>query len=87
MQEQINYSDVIELGFKRQDMDDQVFFNQNGYSWFLVTKKLTKGIVAEWDCEKKTVELVKYNKKSDVLGRLQITSLKDLIDLIDFFNC
>jgi len=83
--EQINYQDVIELGFEREDMEDHIFYKQNGFRWFLVTRKLYKGIVAEWDCVNKTVEIVRY-KKSFVKGRLPVKNLYELKDYIEFFT-
>ena len=38
----VNYNDVISRGFKRENHSDKVFFDENGYEWFTVTKKLTK---------------------------------------------
>jgi len=83
--EKINYQDVIELGFKRKNMNDHIFEQQNGYGWFLVTMKLYKGIVAEWSCETRTVEIVRY-KKNDVQQRLQVSNLQNLKNHIEFFT-
>ena len=58
----IRYKDVIDLGFKRQDTHDSVFFDDNGYVWFLVTKKLSKRRYLDWDCETHAVTLYKEDK-------------------------
>ena len=83
--EQINYQDVIDLGFKRKNMNDHIFEQQNGYGWFLVRMKLYKGIVAEWSCETRTVEIVRY-KKINVQQRLQVSNLENLKNYIGFFT-
>ena len=81
----INYEDVIELGFKREDMNDSVFEQKNGYGWFLVRKKLYKGILAEWDCETRTVKIVRY-KKIDVKAKIEVEDLEELKKYIKFFT-
>ena len=59
----VNYNDVISRAFKRENHSDKVFFDENGYEWFTVTKKLTKHIYIDWDCETHFLQL---------LGRFQI---------------
>ena len=83
--EQINYQDVIDLGFKRKNMNDHIFEQQNGYEWFLVRMKLYKGIVAEWSCENRTVQIVRYEKHT-VQQRLQVSNLQNLKNYIEFFT-
>jgi hypothetical protein len=85
IQESINYSKVIDLGFKRKDLDDNVFFNQYGFGWFIVTLKLKKGIKAEWDCNTRTVEIVNY-EGHDVIGRMPVENLEHLKEIIEFFK-
>jgi hypothetical protein len=75
----------MDLGFKRKEMNDSIFIKKNGYQWFIVTMKLNKGIVAEWCCENRTVELVRY-KKSDVLQRMPVKSLDELKKYVEFFT-
>lgn len=86
IQHQINYKEVIDLGFKRKDLgNDSVFFNQYGFEWFIVIMKLKKGIYAEWDCTTKEVELVHYEKEN-VIGRMPIVDLEHLKKMITFFK-
>ena len=85
-QEQINYADVIALGFTRQDISDTVFESQYGYIWFLVTKELTKNIRAEWDCNDRTVEIVRYDKDSNILGKMPLQDLSVLKTFINFYS-
>ena len=41
----------ILYGFDREEHSDSIFFNQNGYDWFTVTKTLAKNLYIDWDCE------------------------------------
>ena len=82
----INYKDVMDLGFEREPFGpDSVYFNEYGYQPFLVTKKLHKNFIAEWDCADHTVEIVKY-KKYNVLARLRVDSLEDLKVILNFIS-
>lgn len=82
-QNEINYKDVIDLDFKRIPFPDSIFFNQYGFECFLVQKKLHKNFYAEWDCETRTVEIVKH-KKSNILGRLKVDTLENLKSILNF---
>lgn len=84
--DKFHYSEVLELGFKRENLQDHLFFNQNGYEWFVVTKKLSKGIKAEWDCETHTIEIIRYDKEDNVLGRMSILSREHLKSILNFFG-
>ena len=41
-QKEINYSDIKALGFTEEFAHDQVYFNQYGYEYAIIQKKLTK---------------------------------------------
>ena len=85
-QETVTYLEVMALGFKRQDINDNVFRDQYGYDWFLVTKELAEGIRAEWDCIKRTVEIRRYDKDSNILAKMPLQDLSVLITLVKFFK-
>ena len=78
MQEQIDYKDLIDLGFEREDASDNVFFNQNGYGWFWLELKLAKKIVAHWEQPEKTVELRRMGKNGTILSSLPVKNLEQL---------
>lgn len=84
-QEKIDYQDVMDLGFKRQDEDDAVFFKQNGYDWFTVTKKLAKGIYLDWDSETKFVQLIRH-KKGFIKAKYNVKDLAELKMIDSFFT-
>jgi len=81
----IKYDDCLKLGFKRKEMSDHLFFNQNGYEWFLVSLKINKEICFEWDCETKIVSMVKY-KGSDIKNRRYIENIETLKNIVTFFT-
>jgi hypothetical protein len=83
--EKINYKDIIALGFKRQDENDSVFYDENGYDWFIVTKRISKSFYMNWDCETHFVELIR-EKKGDILNRIDLINLDAVKGMIDFFT-
>jgi len=98
-QEQINYQDVIDLGFEREDHYDTVFFEHNGYNWFTVELILSKRffeyrgqanyevIYADWDCRTHKVEIVRMEDKDGViLGEIKIKTLDELKKAIEFYS-
>lgn len=85
-QEKIDYSDVIDLGFKRYDHSDTVFFNRHGYNYFRVELELTKHIYLDWEIETRTVKMVRCNKESDVLAELPIIYLDHVKQIVKFYT-
>ena len=83
----ILYQEVMDLGFEREDCSDDNFVKQNGYEWFLVTKKLKKNLYIDWDCETHLVELVRWDPKDgDILNRRRLKTIEEVKDCIDFFT-
>ena len=86
-QSKVDYKDVIARGFKRSDESDGVFFDQNGYNWFIVTKDLTKRIFIDWDCETHFLTLIRADKDGNIKGRIFLTGeLEELDRIIRFFT-
>jgi hypothetical protein len=86
--QKVDYDEVISRGFKRKDQSDKIFYNQNGYEWFIVTKKLTKTIYIDWDCETHYLTLLRTDKEQGaILGRIFLTGdLEELDRIIRFFT-
>jgi hypothetical protein len=83
----VNYSDVIERGFKTKHVSDTAFFNENGYQWMIVTKRLTKRIHIDWDCETHFLTLIRADKDDNIKGRIFLTGdLEELDRVIRFFT-
>ena len=85
-QEKIDYKIVIDLGFEREDQTDSIFYDQYGFNWFIVTKKLTKRTYLDWDCNTRIVTLKRIDKNHNIVGSLDIESLEELKNIIDFFT-
>lgn len=83
---EITYSDVIKLGFKRQDVNDNVFFRQFGYGYFIVTLKISNQIYFDWDCNDRTVKLIRVDNQQSIKGTIEVENLKHLVKLLDFFG-
>lgn len=84
------YQELIELGFKRKDDMDSVFFNHTGYQPFHLTLNLTKKISLEWDSDPgsdryQAVRL--YRKVSQSHYKIVVVrSESSLHEIIDFFS-
>lgn len=83
---EINYSDVIKLGFTRQDLNDNVFFKQYGFGYFIVSLKINNQIYFDWDCNDRTVKLVRVDKEQTIKGRIEVQDLKHLVELLTFWG-
>lgn len=83
---EINYSDVIKLGFTRQDLNDNVFFKQYGFGYFIVSLKINNQIYFDWDCNDRTVKLVRVDKEQTIKGAIEVQDLKHLVELLTFWG-
>jgi len=84
----IKYSDVMSLGFKEQENADESYFNEYGYPYCIITKDLTKKIYLDWAKETQLCELVRMDspKTCNIKKRVQIKSLKQLKEIVEFFK-
>jgi hypothetical protein len=87
-QEQIDYSDIIDLGFKTEPQSDSVYFNQYGYEYCLFTFKLTSLIYIDWAQESRTCQMIRidHTKTMNIMKRMPIMNLDHLKQIIDFFT-
>ena len=83
---EIIYADVIKLGFKRQDVNDNVFFRQFGYGYFIVSLKINNQIYFDWDCNDRTVKMIRVDKEQTIKGVIEVQDLKHLVELLTFFG-
>ena len=86
--EEVNYKDVINLGFVRIEMDDNQFYNQYGYEWFLVefplakNKRKKKETKARWDSTNRLIEIIKL-KDNTIVSKMFVT-LEQMETIIDY---
>ncbi len=88
MQERIHYIDIKNLGFKEIDGDCQQYFNEFGFDYVIITKKLTKTISLDWSKESQLCEMIRIDNKREqnIVRRIPIMNLKQLTEIIDFFT-
>ncbi len=85
-QEQINYSDIIDLGFDTEQVDDKVYYNKYGFQYEIITFKINSKIYIDWSKETRLCQIVRVNKDQDIKNRKPIKNLEDLETIIDFFK-
>lgn len=81
----IDYCEVIKLGFKRQQETDSVFFDQNGYDWFITSLKVNKFVSFDWESTTKRVCMIR-SVKGGIQNRIYIDNLTTLRTLVEFFT-
>jgi hypothetical protein len=87
IQEEIDYEDVMKLGFERNDDGgDKVWFNRYGFEYFYVTKDIKKHITADWDVITRKVELLYVDKGYNIKARMKIKDLDRLKEMINFLQ-
>lgn len=87
-QDRINFRTVIDLGFKvDRSPSDAVFFDRNGYEYFIVYKDYFKGKISiDWDCETRTCEMRRLDKEGNVLSRIRLEDEGELIMMDEFLT-
>ena len=85
--EKINYKPIIDLGFKETYIEDKIYFNQHGYEYTIIQKKLTKSIYLDWSKENKLCKLVRVDshKNGIIKAELPVKDIKHLKEIINFF--
>jgi len=87
-QEKINYSEIMGLGFTEEISEDKSYYAKHGYSYCIITKKLTKKIYLDWEKETKLCKMVRLSKPKtgDIGAELPINNLEHLKEMINFFS-
>lgn len=87
-QEEINYSDIMSLGFTEQKCYDSVYYKQYGFDYCIIQKELTKEIYIEWQKSTRLCHIARINNtdESDIMAKKPIKDLEQLKDIIDFFT-
>lgn len=85
--ERINYSDIIDLGFKEEYSSCNVYFNQYGYEYVIITKKLTSKIYIDWAKETGFCRMYRIDNKKEcnIQNEMLINDLQHLKEIINFF--
>lgn len=78
----MTYKNYIELGFERHDLNDEVEFNETGYSGFYLKYKLRKGVnifVNSGELEKPRIYIKNKRETRDYI--IDIT-FNDVVNLL-----
>lgn len=81
----MEYSEIINLGFKEEIVNDKVYFNQFGFDYAIITLQLTKSIYLDWSKDSQICKIVRTDKLHNILSQKQIKSFDDLKAIIYFF--
>lgn len=85
-QQEINYKDVIDLGFNVEQGNDNVYYNIHGHNYTIVTLDLKHRFICNWDCTTRLVEIMKCDKEGNILSTMQIMDESHLKHMINFIN-
>jgi len=86
IEEKFKYQELITLGFNREEINDEMFFNKFGYGCFSVTNNLTKKIVLDWDCYSQQMRLLRYDNWGNVMARCENIGKPVTMKIIEFFD-
>lgn len=75
----LTYTESIELGFKRIESNDPVWFMHMGYNYFIVHLKLKHSYAVDWDIETHELKLYRHH---NLVREISIDELKFLIEII-----
>ena len=77
----LTYKQVLDLGFKRDDsVTDDVFFEQYGFKYFIVSLKISKKYSMDWDV---TTHLVTLYKDHNIFQKaLTLDEITNYIQLL-----
>lgn len=84
----MTYREIMNLGFKEEFLSDSIFFDQHGFDYTIITKKMTKTIFLSWHKETKRAWLVHIDspKTGNIIGKIPVTSLQQMESIIKFFS-
>jgi len=84
-QEKIKYREIMDLGFEEEVDSDNVYFDEFGYDYCIITKNLTKKIYLDWKKETQLCKLVRTDKTHNIKAEMPIKNIEHLKEIIDFF--
>lgn len=86
MPSDIYYYQVEALGFERMDYTDAVVFRLTGQHPFHMSKKLPGRLQIYWISEDKHCELLRLDKKQNILSKVIIKDIDILCTILHFFG-
>ena len=88
MENKIDYSTIMDLGFKAEYPEDKIYFLEHGYNYSIITKYLTKKIYLDWVKDTKICTLIRIDspKKCNIMAEITIRNIDHLNEIINFFK-
>jgi hypothetical protein len=86
LKSKIYYHEVEDLGFHRIDYTDAVVFRKTGHHPFHMSKELPGRLVIYWMSEERNCELLRLDKKQNILGKVIIKDLELLCAILHFYG-
>lgn len=83
--EKITYNSLLELGFKREDVDDSVWKGETGFDYFIVSKDYESHIFC-WDIHKHEVSVEKILQNGNIVETKKIKKLSVLKEILERFD-
>jgi hypothetical protein len=68
------YNQLIKRGFKRTNCNDSVFFEEYGFEYFLLQKKLNSYCYFDWDINTNKVFIIKHDKSHNITFKKEVIS-------------
>jgi hypothetical protein len=82
----MDYDKIMALGFKEEIAEDKVYERKFGYSYSIITKKLTKDIYLEYQKDTRDCKMVRVDKKGNIKAVLTLDSIKEVEILVAFYG-
>ena len=78
----VNYSDLVELGFKKIDFNDNVHLKQYGYPYFILSYgEVGDTVIMEWSPVTRQVNL--YINSQTYRESISLDEVKDVVRMLN----
>lgn len=70
-----DYKFIMDSGFKRTEVDDEVYFSKHGFNYFIINKQITKNAMLDWNPHTKKVTLSITDDANIVISKRDIKTI------------
>lgn len=85
-QEKIKYKEIMSLGFKEEIVSDSVYYDDFGYDYAIITKKLAKYKFLQWEKDTRLCVFYKTNKDHDIVFTKEVKDIDEVKFIISLFE-
>ncbi|MCD6661478.1 MAG: hypothetical protein LT105_15055 [Lentimicrobium sp.] len=89
MQQPIPYAKIMALGFFEQFEQDEIYFNEFGFQYSIISMELTPEIHLDYEKETRLCFIYRsknVNGENFTVNKKPVNNLETLIEIIDFFK-